>query len=202
MRRLAAWLCQRARHHGLVLTPTGATFLIEHQPQEIGILDQSLAKLALFVEKGEKADEELIGRVVVGWQARTVFDMAEAALDGRAGDALAHLARLLQSGDEPVVLFGGLAWSLRRFAVAALIAQQREATGGRVVVKDVIRAAGIWGDHSEQRLVRLGRRRALELPQRLLELDLALKGSHSAPDRSRLAIEQFLFWVAAPATAV
>ena len=49
---------------------------------------------------------------------------------------------------------------------------------------------------AEKRLLQLGRQRAGQLYRRLLELDLALKGSHSQDDRARWALEQFILRMA------
>ena len=45
---------------------------------------------------------------------------------------------------------------------------------------------------AERQLKQLGRERAAQLHRWLLDTDLALKGSHSSPDMSRLAMEHLL----------
>ena len=49
---------------------------------------------------------------------------------------------------------------------------------------------------AENRLKQLGRQRGGQLYRWLLELDLALKGSHSQDDRARWALEQLLLRMA------
>ena len=45
---------------------------------------------------------------------------------------------------------------------------------------------------AERQIKQLGRERAAQLHRWLLETDLALKGSHSSPELSRLAMEHLL----------
>jgi DNA polymerase-3 subunit delta len=47
-------------------------------------------------------------------------------------------------------------------------------------------------ERAERQLRQLGRERAARLYRWLLEADLALKGSHSAPHRARLVLEKLL----------
>lgn len=201
--RLRKWLVARAkRAHQLQLSPDAALYLIEHSPPELGIMDQELARLAVLIETDTQVEEKLIRQHVGGWRAQTVFELADAALEGHAAEALLQLDRLMQSGQEPLALFGAITWSLRRYAGAAQRVEQLEAEGRRVRLSEVITQAGFrpWDQQAAQRrLRRLGRRRALELPAQLLATDLALKGSHSAPHTGRLALEKLVLWVAMPA---
>ncbi len=93
---------------------------------EFGLLDQELAKLALFVEPKGEVQVDLVNHVVGGWRTQTTWDMLDAAADGDAVTALGQLDKLLQAGEAPQALFGSIAWSLRRFAAATRIVEQQE----------------------------------------------------------------------------
>ena len=84
-------------------------------------------------------------------------------------------------------------WSLRRFGNAAQLLLQAKRTGRPVSVQAVIGQCGFWGADAmlaEGRLRRLGLRRAGNLLNWLLELDLKIKLSHSQTDRAIFAIEE------------
>lgn len=198
-KRIAAWLIDwSARRHGTQLEPRAAQRMFDLVGPEFGRLDQELAKLALFAGAGGTIQVELVNDVVGGWRAKTAWELLDAALDGDAGEALRQLDRLLQSGEHSMALFGPISWSLRRYAAATRIIEAMERDGGRVQFQVALEQAGIrrWPANAlkdaERQLKQLGRERAGKFHQWLLETDLALKGSHSAPDRARMALELLL----------
>ena len=121
---------------------------------------------------------------------------------GETAEALAHIDRLLHSGEHPLAIVGSLSWSLRRYASATRIYQQAERGGKKIPLRDALTRAGFrdWplGElaKAEKRLIALGRHRAGKIYRWLLELDLALKGSHSSEERGRWALEQLLLRMA------
>lgn len=197
--RLVKWLSSWSRHrHDAKLQPVAGELLLELVGPEFGLLDQELAKLALFAEPGGEITPEMVRDVVGGWRTQTIWELLDAACDGNAADALEQLDHLLQSGEHPVALFGQISWSLRRFAAATRIYQQAERAGRKPSVRQALEQAGFrkWPkeamERAERQLRQLGRQRAARMYRWLLETDLALKGSHSAPPRARLALEKLL----------
>ena len=75
---------------------------------------------------------------------------------------------------------------------------EAEHAGRKVSLPMVLEQAGFrkWPQgamqRAEKQLRQLGRHRAGNLYDRLLKLDLSMKGSHSAPARARWALEEFL----------
>ena len=165
---------------------------------ELGLLDQELAKLALFCEPEAEVTIELVRQVVGGWRAKTTWEMLDAALDGNAAEAMSQLERLLQAGEAPQAIAGAMMWSLRRFADAANLVLEAEQSGRKVSLSMTLEQAGFkkWPkgalQRAEKQIRQLGRHRAAALYGRLLQLDLSMKGSHSAPVRARWALEKFL----------
>ena len=51
-------------------------------------------------------------------------------------------------------------------------------------------------EKAEKQMIQIGRQRGGKLYQWLLEIDLALKGSHSTPDRARFKLEQLILRLA------
>jgi DNA polymerase-3 subunit delta len=201
--RLIRWLVEwtKARHQA-TLAPAGAQLLIDLVGPQLGMLDQDLAKLALFVKPKEKITPELVQEVIGGWRAKTVWEMVDAASDGNAAEALRQLDMALQSGEHPQALYGQIAWSLRRFTAATRIFVAAEKNGRRIPIRDALEQAGFraWPQqalpNAERQIKQLGRDRAGKMLQWLLDADLALKGSHSSPDRARFVLEHLFLRMA------
>lgn len=196
--RITEWLTTTApSRHRARLSRSAAELLIELVGVDFGRLDNELAKLAIFVGEGEEITTEVIEKMVGGWRAETTWDMIDAMLAGEAHRAIDMLARLLQAGEHPYVLFGSVSWSLRRLAATVRVVERMERSGQRVDLAGALRKAGVFDRRgregtSERQLRQVGRLRAAQLYQWLLELDLSLKGTHSNPERSRWAFERLI----------
>ena len=188
--------------HGLAVANDAAQLMLELTGPVFGLLDSDLAKLALFVQKGEKVTAQLVQEIVGGWRSQTAFEMVDAAVSGNAAEALVQLDRLMQAGEHPLALLGAVGWSLRRYAAATRLYQQAQRGGQSPQLKDVLRKAGVFErkpgdlDKAQTSLKQLGRHRAGKLYGWLLDTELSLKGSHSALPRARFALEQLFLRLA------
>ena len=197
--RIAKWIVSWGKsQHGITIATDAAQHLLELTGPVLGLIDQDLAKLALFVEPGKKVTAELVEKVVGGWRAKSTWELVDAATAGEAASALEQLDHLLQSGEHPLALVGSISWSLRQYAAATRIFQQAARKGEKMSLREALLQAGMkdWPPGklagAETRLKQLGRQRAGNLNRWLLELDLSLKGSHSAETRARWALEQLI----------
>lgn len=202
-RKIEKWLVQWAKsQHQISLGTSAASHLLDHIGPEFGLLDQSLAKLALFVDTDGKVYPEMIDDVVGGWRTKSIWDTIDAAIDGNAHEALTQLDHLFKSGDHPQALFGQISWSLRRFAAATEIFVRAQRTKSPMSLNQALQQAGFrdWPkgaiDSAHNKMKKMGRDRASKLYHWLLETDLALKGSHSQPERARFILEQLFIKVA------
>ncbi|MCA9264371.1 MAG: DNA polymerase III subunit delta [Planctomycetales bacterium] len=199
IKRLAQWLGERAEAvYDCHISEKAAIELIELAGLSIGLLDQHLAKLALFAGLGGKVTTQMVIDHVGGWKAKTTWDYLDATSDGNANEALTQLDRLLQSGDAPVALLAACAWSWRRFALATRAVEEMERSGRRANLKEALEQGGVRNYPAEMdkcmgQLKQIGRRRAGQLLQRLLEADLQLKSSHSSDDAARFVLERLTF---------
>jgi DNA polymerase-3 subunit delta len=198
-RAIVKWIAQWGKsQHGVSIGTDAAQLLLDLSGPSFGLLDQDLAKLALFAGGGQKVTPEMVQQIVGGWRTKTTWDLVDAAAAGDAGEALVQLDRLLQAGEHPLALVGSIGWSLRRYAAAVRVFEQAERRGERMQLRDALAQVGVrdWPmgalAASETRLKQLGRRRAGNLYRWLMELDLSLKGSHSHDDRARWALEQLI----------
>ena len=201
--RMRQWLERHAAEtHRVRMTPPAWTLLVDLVGWEFGLLDQELAKLALFVEGDQPLGPDLVQQVVGGWRSQTTWEMIDAAADGNSASALLQLDHLLQAGETPISLFGSTGWALRRFALATRIFEHQERQGRRPTLASALQQAGFhsWQAQAiaraESQVKQMTRQRSGQLFQKLLELDLSLKGSHASPDRSRFALERLFLQLA------
>jgi len=173
--------------------------LIQLVGWEVGLLDQELAKLALFVPANGEVTADLVHEVVGGWRAQSNWEMLDAIHQGNAADAIRQLDYLLQSGEAPQALFGSLSWSLRRFAVATRMYQHLLRQGRTANLSNCLREAGFYPNDlakAETQLRQMTMVRSGQILQWLLEADLALKGSHAAPALGRWVLERLILRLA------
>ncbi|GAA4425271.1 DNA polymerase III subunit delta [Bremerella cremea] len=195
---LAKWFVRRAKvEHDAKLNVGAANLLVEMLGTELGLIDQEIARLALFVDIHQPIDEALVTEQVHGGQLQEIWHLVDAAVEGKTADALLQLDRLFQAGEKPQKLYGQIAWSLRRFAAATRIYQRARRRGDAVSLRDALKEAGFpnWPkalEEAQRRLLALGQIRGGRLYRQLLELDLSLKGSHSHETRGRLALEKLV----------
>jgi DNA polymerase-3 subunit delta len=186
LQQLPEWCVSWCKtQHGKQLTVPAARLLVDLVGAEMGLLDQELAKLAIYAGSNSRIDlgdvDQLVGssRTENTWK---IFDLIGA---GKVGEALTLLDRLLDQGDDPMRLLGAFSMQLRRLAQAARLNSQG------VALATALERAGVPSfpaarRGAEQQLRHLGRRRLNLIYDWLLETDLGLKGSSQLPPRTLL----------------
>ena len=196
---LAAWVRRWAQsRHGIQLAAATAELLLERLGNDLGQVDQALARLAAAIDPAARKaaiQPDAIGDLAGSPLERTAWGMIDAATAGDAAEAVAQLDSLLAAGENPIAISAQMAAVLRRLSSAARLLAL-PATGGRPAgVDQALRDAGVaaWPKalaQARQSLGQLGPRRTRSLPAVLLDLDLALKGDASRGLRARLALER------------
>ena len=200
--RLIQWLKFRTQQdHQLELDHHAGELLIDLTGAKIGQLEQAINKLALYVEPAGTITAPLVEEMVGGWKFKTTWDVISAAADGNVSEALGQLDQLIQSGEHALGLLAQFSWSLRRLAMATRIYEAAQRNQQPIKLDAALKQAGFhWPSErkkAEYQLRRLGRERAGQLFQWLLEADLALKsGSHSTPTRQRFVLEHLFLKLA------
>lgn len=199
VKQIAKWIGNWAKHHYRIEIPSEvATFLWELSQDSFGMVDTSLSKLSLLFDPGSTITMADIRTHVGGWKAETVWQAIDQALDGHATKAIETMNPIFHAGEHPLSVMGQLSWTLRRYSVAYdHYNQVRLTTGGRADMKQSLLSAGFreWGaelDKAAGRLKRLGRRRLDCLHRWILDIDLALKFTHSDEALGRQLIERLL----------
>jgi DNA polymerase-3 subunit delta len=190
------WLTHRAEtEHGVKLLPQAIDVLLDLLPQELGILDQEIAKLALLADDRRTIDAELVRDQVGGWRTRTAWEMIDAAAAGDSRKAIAQLDRLLTAGEEPIGILAQMSSHLRKFATATAQIDAAESANQRLPLSAALKQAGVLPfklRDSESQLKQIGRIRARQINRWLLSADMAMKGHNSAKDRARLELERLI----------
>lgn len=191
----AKWLVGWAkRPYQAKLEHDAAEMLVDLVGMELGLLDQELAKLASAAGTSPITCE-LVDKFVGTWRTKTAWDMIDAAVEGRAAEAMKQLDRLLSAGEHPIAILAQTASVLRRFAAATRLLEAGERNGRRLPPRQLLQEAGVKPfvlEKTERQWKKLGRRRSGALYDWLLDADLALKGRSSAPARGRLVLEQLV----------
>ena len=198
-----SWILQWAKHmHKLQLTQSQSALVLELVGSDFGLLDQELAKAALYAQDNGKIDDASLKRAIGSWRTQTVWEIIAAAAEGRTATALEELHKLIHSGESPMAIAPQMSWSLRRYGTATHLVAQAERAHRPLNLRDALSQAGFRGPElqaAEQQLRRIGRVRGQALLDWLLELDLKLKGSHSHEDRGVFAIEELIVRLSGPA---
>src|SRR5262249_9263405 len=182
--KLPEWCVQWTKaQHGKQLTVPAATLLVDLVGADMGLLDQELTKLAIYVGAGARIDQSDVDKLVGCSRAENTWKIFDAIGSGQPKEALAILDRLLEQGEDPLRLVGAFSLQLRRLAQAARLSQLGRSLGAGLEEAGVPPFA-VKG--CEQQLKHLGRRRADRLYDWLLEVDLGLKGGSELPARTLL----------------
>ncbi len=192
--RLPPWCLKWCpARHGKQIASHAASLLVDLVGPEMGLLDQEMAKLAIYVGAQERIEAGDVDKLVGRSRAENTWKIFDAIGAGRPEEALGILDRLLDQGEEPLRLLGACSMQMRRLAQAARLALQ--GTSLPAALEQVgVPPFGIKG--AEQQLRFLGRRRANKLYDWLLQVDLGLKGGSTLPPRTLL--ERFIVLLARP----
>jgi DNA polymerase-3 subunit delta len=182
--RLPDW-CMRwaAAEHGKQLAAAAARLLVDLVGSDMGLLDQELTKLAVYVGTADRIDSGDVDKLVGSSRTENTWIIFDAIGAGRAGAALAVLDRLFDQGEEPLRILGAFSMQLRRLAQ---VARRHEQGQPLAAAMDRIGIPPFAQKGCEQQLRHLGRRRIEQLYDWLLEVDLGLKGSSQLPPRTLL----------------
>ncbi len=104
---LPAWIEKRVQHHGGQIQPAAAALLARNIGNHPRLLEQEIQKLLLYTEGKHPITVEDV-RVMIPYvqSAEVIFDLVDALGRRHPRDALYHLHRLLDVGEDPLRLFG------------------------------------------------------------------------------------------------
>ena len=199
-RDIPKWLVRWAKHyHKITCNADAAAMLVDLIGAELGLLDQELTRLSLYVPPKGAITAEIVRENVGGQRIRKIYEILSHTLAGKPADAIRTLDNLLMLDKkaEPIGILAYISKALRQLGAAALLFRDAKQAGKPISVTAALEAAGVERpDQSVQHLNALGSRRAEKLLHWLLQTDLAMKGASSYDPR--LALETLLIRVAEP----
>ena len=117
----AGWVRKLAEERGLTITPPAVRMLLERSQPDLRLLDQEIAKLALYASPATRIDEEAVRALVSDTREEEIFALTDALAGGRPGEVAGVLQSLLDSGREPTWLLYTLVSHWRRLMHARAI---------------------------------------------------------------------------------
>ena len=167
------------RQYQKQLPPDAAQLLTELVEPELGLLDQELQKLAIYVGARPKSELGDVDNLVGNNRAQDIWKMFDAIAVGNTREALAIVGRLFDQGEEPLRIIGAMSWQLRKLAQAARFATQGMSLGAALSKVGLFRAR-----QAEDQIRHLGRRRLDRLYDWLLQLNMDLRGESKLTPRA------------------
>jgi DNA polymerase-3 subunit delta len=176
-RRLVAWIRERAKGHGLRLDDRAGWTLIDTVGVELRDLEGALVQLSTALGEDARVGAAEVKRAFPRLSDERIYAFTDAVGDRRLPVAMATLRRLLDQGEEPLVLFGALVAHLRRMLRARTYAHQ-----GTAAVGDALGLPG-WRAERLAKQARSYREEELIASLSLLaSTDVQIKGGDMAPD--------------------
>jgi DNA polymerase-3 subunit delta len=163
------------------LAPDAAKLLTELVDPEMGLLDQELVKLSIYVGAKPRIEYADVDKLVGNNRAQDIWKMFDAIGAGNVKDALAIMDRLFDQGEEPLRIVGAMSYQLRKLAQATRLTANGASVGAAVA------QAGIPPfklRDAETQIRHLGRRRLDRLYDWLLQINLDLRGGSMLPART------------------
>lgn len=115
-RGLAGFARAEAKRQGVGLEPAAAELLAERIGPQLLVLRQEIAKAALLAHPARTITRDHVARGVIDVAEEPIWDLTDAIGEGRPGDALATLGRLLRGGAPAPVVLASLASHFRKLA--------------------------------------------------------------------------------------
>jgi DNA polymerase-3 subunit delta len=176
-RRLVGWIRRRAAEHSLKIDDRAAWALIDSVGGELRDLDAALSQLTSALGAGAHVTAADVARAFPRVADQRIYVLTDAVGDRRLPVAMTNLRRLLEQGEDPLVLLGALAGQVRR-----MLRARRYVDAGTSAVAD---ALGLPSWRAE-RLARQAR--AYREPElisamgALAEADVEIKGGDLPPE--------------------
>lgn len=174
-KELEPWVLQRARRFELDLTPQAARALVETVGAETAQLAAAVQQLASAFE-GRVGPAE-VHRQFRGLGEQKTWDLCDKAFGKDLPGAMRSLRAIEESGDEALMVLGGIASRLRDLIKVRSLPE-------RLSPGEVAKRAGLRFDWQARRYLQQARNYSLEelvrLHERITEVDRALKSGGTA----------------------
>ena len=185
---LAAW-CTKwcASQYQKQIAGDAARLLTELVDPEMGLLDQELLKLSIYVGAKPKIEFADVDKLVGNNRAQDIWKMFDAISSGNVKSTLGIVNRLFDQGEAPLRVLGAMTWQLTKLAQATRLTSQGMSLGAATAKAGV---PPFKLKDAEAQIRHLGRRRLDRLYDWLLDINMDLRGN--SPLEPRTLFERFL----------
>jgi DNA polymerase-3 subunit delta len=111
-KELPRWVQEQARQAGVELSRQAAAALVELVGGQMDLLKGELDKLLLYAE-GQKIDVRDIQRVAIDSHSFSIFELVDAVGNRNAEISLRILGKMLDAGEEPLMILGMICRQIR-----------------------------------------------------------------------------------------
>ena len=173
-KQLPQWINERCQSVGLALEPAAAALLAEKVEGNLLAASQEIEKLRLFVNSGEVLTAENLLLLIEDASRYSLFDLADACLEGKGNRATRILRGLQAEGTEAPLLLWALTREIRQVCQLAF-----KANDG-LPFDTLCQQLRIWDTRKPlyfKAIQRLSLRQAQQLLQLASRCDQAIKGS-------------------------
>jgi DNA polymerase-3 subunit delta len=182
------------KRRGCRIEPSALGHLIGLVGTRLNRLVNELEKLALYAGGGiinNSAVEELVPRA----REHTSWELWDAIIERNRKRALRLMERLLDDGNDPLMVLGALAGLYRRMLAA------KELMAKKAPTEEVNKATGRYGRNAEvfnRRILHTPREEIVHGLRRIAQVDNAIKNSEATP---RLQMEYLIAELTLPVSA-
>lgn len=173
---LSTWLVQKAKDLGGELSPSDARFLAERVGANQQLLGQEIEKL---IHYDPKISRDTIGLLTEPSHGSTIFQLIDAAINGRVKQAIELYDEQRLQKVEPYAIIGMLAWQLH---VLAIIKTAGERTDSEIAKEAKLNPFVVGKSKRIARKLQLIEIK--KLTDDLLDLDIRLKSESIDPDEA------------------
>jgi DNA polymerase III subunit delta len=132
-RRLVSWLRTQARKRGLKLDDKAAWALTDTVGTELRGLDGALEQISTQLGPGARVEPAHVRKAFPRLADGRIYTFTDAVGDRNLAPSMSALRRLLDQGEEPLVLFGALTSQIRR-----MLRAKSASDGGPPAVGDAL----------------------------------------------------------------
>lgn len=176
-RRLVGWIRERGREHKLRVDDRAGWALVDSVGTELRDLDGALSQLSTALGAGATVGATEVRAAFPRLADERVYAFQDAVGERRLPVAMTALRRLLEQGDEPLMVFGSLSSQIRR-----MLRARRSADVSAKAVGDALGLPS-WRAERLQRQCRSYREEELVDALRVLAVtDVEMKGGDLPPE--------------------
>jgi DNA polymerase-3 subunit delta len=115
-RALSTFVAAEAKRQGVALDPSAVALLVERTGPHLLVLRQEIAKAGLMAGPAERVTAKHVAESTTDVAEGPIWDLTDAIGEGRSGDALVLLGKLVRSGGAAPAILGAFVNHFRKLA--------------------------------------------------------------------------------------